>query len=122
MLLLVVVIGVMIIAFSAFAVATPAFLRRSIEYWVEPKRLYMAVALRVVMGVLLVAVADDARSPILVRGLGYSLIAAGLIIPVLGTERIGAFARWWENQSDLVLRLWGVAACGLGALIIYSVT
>jgi len=122
MLLLVVIIGVMIIAFSAFAIATPAFLRRSIEYWVEPRRLYMAVALRVLIGVLLITVAGEARFPMLVRGLGYLMIVAGLIIPVLGPERIGAFARWWEDQPDFVLRLWGLAAAGLGALMIYAVT
>ena len=51
-----------------------------------------------------------------------TLIVAGLVVPMLGRERIGAFARWWESQPDLVLRLWGVAAAGLGALLIFAVT
>lgn len=122
MLLLVVLIGVIIIAFSAFALYKPAFLRHSIEYWLEPGRLYLAMTIRICVGILLFAVASQARSPVLMRALGALMILAGVTIPVLGFDRIRTLADWWQDRSDTVLRVWGLAAAGLGALLIYAAT
>ena len=67
-------------------------------------------------------VAAEARLPVVARGLGLLTIAGGLIIPVLGVQRIRALAERRIAASDLSQRLFGAMAGAFGALMIYAVT
>ena len=120
--LFVVLFGVVIISFSAFAIVNPDFMRRTVGYWVTPARLTVATVLRLALGTALLIVAAEARLPVVARGLGLLTIAGGLIIPVLGVQRIRALAERRIAASDLSQRLFGAMAGAFGALMIYAVT
>ena len=120
--LFVVLFGVVIISFSAFAIVNPDFMRRTVGYWVTPARLTFATVLRLALGTALLIVAAEARLPVVARGLGLLTIAGGLVIPVLGVQRIRALAERRIAASDLSQRLFGAMAGAFGALMIYAVT
>jgi hypothetical protein len=120
--LFVVLFGIVVISFSAFAIVNPDFMRRAVGYWVTPARLAVATALRLSLGAALLIVAVDARLPAVARGLGVLTIFGGLIIPVLGVQRIEALAERRIAGSDLSQRVWGAIAGAIGALMIYAVT
>ena len=120
MMLVVVLLGIVSAAFGVFAMVNPAFLRRSLDFWIEPRRLRLAMILRLAIGAVLVLSADQSRMPGLLRVIGVLAILGGFAIPILGFERIRSFAGWWAARDDSFLRAWAAVAVAFGAVLIYA--
>jgi hypothetical protein len=89
--------------------------------WQSPGTLAAAAGLRVLLGVLLLLVAADSRLPVALLAIGAFSILAGLLIPVLGFERIGRMVRWWLAQPAGFVRAWAAAALAFGAFLVWAV-
>jgi DMSO reductase anchor subunit len=48
------------------------------------------------------------------------MVIAGVLIFVLGVEKIHKVLIWWEGKSEEFRRAWAVAAAIIGVLLIYS--
>ena len=106
----------MLVIGLAVVISTAAF-RLFLRRFLESRWLYWASGVRVLVGSILVIAASSTGFPGFVRALGVILVAAGVSIPLLGEERVARMAEWWLQQSDLVLRGWGVVAAVLGAVV-----
>lgn len=87
------------------------------ERVITPTGLYGIAALRVVVGLLLVLVARDSRTPTLLRVLGTIIVLAGLSLPILGVDRTRGMLDWETAQGGGLLRLAGVVIVGFGAFL-----
>jgi hypothetical protein len=84
--------------------------------------LWVAVGLRLVIGVLLVLTAPQSRFPFVFWLIGLIAIVAAVVAVVMGQDRIRNFVMWWVRKPPTFLRLWSLIAIAFGAFIFYGLT
>ena len=84
------------------------------KWWMLP----VGAAIRVGLGGILVLEAEGSRHPTVVAGLGVFLIAAGVLVLVLGRERIDGWIGWWITRPVWVVRLSSGATFAFGLILI----
>lgn len=113
--------ALVIIVIGIVLVVAPDRMMGIRPYVITTAGLYAIGALRVGMGLALMAVATTSRAPRALLVLGVVLVVAGVMTPLVGVERSGDVADWAMTQGP-VLR-WGVAAVllGVGSFIVFAV-
>ena len=112
-------VGLLLAAVGAGCAAFPAALvtlvsRLAGTWWVLPA----AAAIRVGLGGTLVLAAEGSRHPTIVAGLGLFLIAAGLLVLVLGRKRIERWIAWWTTLPGWAVRLSAGATLSFGLVLV----
>lgn len=90
--------------------------------WRPSTGLYLAIAIRVVFGLVLLAAAGESRFPGILRVLGVVALAAAAILPLIGRARLQRFVQWWIERPAVFVRAWAVAAAAFGAFLLYAVS
>ena len=112
-------VGVLVALLGLAIFVSPPLLKRILVFYEEGSRLYAALVFRVIFGTLLIAAADQSRSPKVVLTLGVITVIAGLGGFFVGLDRMRALARWWSRQSPLTVRAWSLVAIVFGAFLVY---
>jgi hypothetical protein len=116
-------IGSIISLVCLTGVMLPAQLLHAVKAsWQYPGAMYVAVMVRLAIGVLLVLAAPHSRFPLAFEVLGWVAIMAALLVPVVGRERIGRLLDWWSLRSNLSIRLWSLAGLVFGCFLVYGAT
>ena len=115
----VLVLGVLVAVIGAGCAAFPVALvslvaRLTGKWWVLPA----GAAIRVGLGGTLVLAAQGSRHPTVVTGLGLFLIAAGILVLVLGRKRIERWIAWWTTRPLWLVRLSSSATLVFGLALI----
>ena len=118
---LVLAIGFLIAALGAIGVVAPHILQSISRYTVTQTGLYVAAALRVVIGVALLRAAAASRAPRFLRFLGVIAIAAGIGTLFLGVDRAAAILAWWSGQGAFLIRLWPALGLVFGVIVVWAV-
>ena len=108
-------------ALGVLGVISPPRLLRVIRRFESRAGLYAAAAFRVVLGGALVLAAPASRAPEVVRLLGLIIIAAGLLTPLFGVERLRRILDWWSRRGAAFMRVWAGVALAVGLLLAYAV-
>ena len=90
------------------------------QYFATPVGLYVAGAVRVVMGLVLILVARVSRAPKILRTLGAVMCAQGLAATLLGLDRAQAILEW-EVMHPALLRAGAVVALASGGFVALAV-
>jgi hypothetical protein len=114
-------IGLAIAALGAVGLFMPELILDISRRLATPGGLYVAAAIRVGVGILLLGLAGRSRSPVGLRILGAFTFLAGLVTPLIGADRAQAYIEWWSARGPLVLRLWSVLAVAIGLFIAWAV-
>lgn len=114
-------VGLLLAALGAGGAVFPVALvslvsRLTGKWWVLPA----GAAIRVGLGGTLVLAAEGSRHPTVVAGLGLFLIAAGVLILVLGRQRIERWIAWWTTLPGWVVRLSAGATLAFGLVLIWA--
>jgi hypothetical protein len=112
--------GWLVVGVGAWVLVTPGGLVELADMFLTAGGLWVAVALRLTIGALLWIGAAESRIPAVLRLLGALFILSGLALVVMGLDRMQAIATWGAGLDDIVLRVVGLLAAGLGAFIIWS--
>lgn len=118
----VVVIALSVFILSVVGVFSPSYIldfARTI--WSAGRGMLVAVMIRLVFGLALFFAAPVSRFPDTFRILGLLVVAAALLIPFLGQDRISHLLNWTARQSSLALRLWFTVGIVFGLFAIYAV-
>ena len=119
MAIIVSIFGILIILIGVMGIAKPQRLIDFFEHWHGPTRFWIAILVRVVLGVALLAVAPTCRLPMFVRILGVISLVAALGILILGRARLDSFIRWWLMRPALI-RFSAIVAVAFGVLLVYA--
>jgi uncharacterized protein YjeT (DUF2065 family) len=109
-----------------FALAGIVYLLRSdvmkwlMEFFKKGKRIYFAGLIRFALAVVFLVAARECRHPWVIFAFGILFIISGLLIFILGLEKLKSIIDWYQKQSVLLLRVVAVIALAIGAVIIYS--
>jgi|ERR1051326_613576 hypothetical protein len=106
------------IALGATGFVAPDVLVGIARRFASPVGIWIAAALRVVLGVALIFAAPGARVPTTMRVVGILVVIAGLLTPVFELSWFRGFLEWWFGH----MRLWAGIAVVVGAALAYGVS
>ena len=114
--------GVMITALSAWGVISPdRLIKEVLQIWEKPWSLWLAVVVRLVLGLVMLAVAEDTRYPTAFILLGWLAIAVAALLPVVGKARLSKFMEWLVSQPRWMMSAWCLLGVAFGIFILWSV-
>lgn len=91
-------------------------------YFAMPITLYAAVALRMVMGLVVIRVAPASRAPNTMRALGAVMCLQALTATVLGPDHARAVMEWETKQGTALLRVGAAVALASGSFMVFALT
>jgi len=120
MIVLVKIIGISMIGFGAIFLLSPKAMKQFMLFCEKGKRLYISGMLRILAGTIFLLAASDSRCVLVMVILGILLLIGGIIIFILGLDRVKTVLKAYYAKPPLVLRLFALVAIALGVLIICS--
>ena len=118
--LVVAAIGLCIFLASAYGFTNPARLIQWVNaIWERGWSMYAAVGARLALGVVFVLAAPETKFPLVIQIIGYLAIAAAVLLPIIGKERIARMLAWFSQCPQMLIRLWLIVGMGFGAFIVY---
>jgi hypothetical protein len=117
---LVAVVGVALAGLGAVSAVVPTQFRRLLQVVKRKRWLNLAMLLRILIGVLMIAASPGARLPRFLLVVGVVTLLSGLLSPLLGHDRLIRMAEWWARRPAGLIRLWGLLALVLGMLVVYA--
>src|SRR5260221_9427690 len=117
------VFGLCIIAFGAVGILAPSGLVWIAQHFVTSGAFYVAAAVRIAFGLILISVASASRAPKALRVLGYVIVILGITTAVTGMvaiDRARGTIAWWIQQGSVVGRLSGVLLLALGGFVAFA--
>jgi hypothetical protein len=91
-------------------------------YFATPITLYAAVALRLVMGLVVILAAPSSRAPGTIRALGAVMCLQALTATVLGPDHARAVMEWETMQGAALLRVGAALALAAGGFMVFALT
>jgi hypothetical protein len=83
--------------------------------------MWIATAIRAVLGLGLLASASESKAPMLLRLLGLLILIVAILIPILGVDRHRRMIDWWLARPRTVQLMCGAAAFVFGVGLIYVI-
>ena len=121
MAIVVAILGLLIAAIGVVGVFNRQVLRALvINFWLRRYGLPAAVAIRLIVGVLLILAAPSCRFSAIVRIIGIATLIAAAGLLLLGTKRLAGLVGWVVSRPSSELRLWAGAAVAFGVFLLYA--
>jgi len=121
MTILIIIFSALIFAAGIAILINPEIVFRYIRNNSENVELQiLAVAVRLVLGALLIFQADASKYPILIGIIGWISITAALFLAVIGRQKFIRFMAWTLNFVNPFARVGGLFATVFGAFLIYA--
>lgn len=120
--IVVMLFGLALLGFGVVGLIRPSTLMQFVvTAWQTSRGLYLAVVLRLVLGVALLVAAPGSRFPQALWFLGVVSLTAAVALPVIGLARFRRFVQWWVARPPGVVRGWCAFALGFGGFLLYAV-
>ena len=100
----------------------PDIMKWLMEFFKQGKRIYFAGVIRLALAVVFFSSYRDreCNKPWIIFAFGILFLISGLLIFVLGPEKIRRMLDWYQKQPVLIFRVIAVIVLAIGAIIIYS--
>ena len=122
MTILIALFGLLIATACVWGFAIPRHMIDTIiRFFNRPSGLWLAIGVRVVFGVLFILAAPETRYPTFFQVIGYLMLVAAAVIPIIGKERLTRFLTWCTQVPILVVRVWLLLGFAFGLFVIYAV-
>src|SRR6266480_1820384 len=108
-------------AMGLLAIFFPGRANDMARLFADKTGLWVATAIRAVLGLGLLAAAEDSKAPMLLRILGLIILIVAILIPILGLDRHRRMIDWWLAMSRTIQIVWGAVAFALGVFLIYAI-
>jgi hypothetical protein len=117
---LVTLFGLIIAVVGIVGMMRPAQLIAGLLHWPAAALLAVAVAVRLVLGVVFILAAPSCRFPRVMYALGIFALLAALIVLFLGADGVRSLVQWWSRQPLLVVRVMYAVTVLFGVFLVYS--
>jgi hypothetical protein len=117
---LVTLFGLIIAAVGVVGMVRPAQLVAGMLNWPAAVLLAVAVAVRLVLGIVFILAAPSCRLPRVMYALGIVALFAALVVLLLGPDRVQSLVQWWSGQPSQVVRATYAGTVLFGAFLVYS--
>ena len=109
--------------FSLMGVAyllKPGIIKKFMVFFKKGKRIYFAGLIRFVLAVVFLVAARECRYPKIIIVSGLIFLTGGLLIFLLGPEKIRRIFDWYQDQSTVIFRVIALIILAFGVIIILS--
>jgi len=113
-------LGILIALVGIIYFLRPDVMKWLMELFKKGKRIYFAGLIRFALAVVFLVAARECKHSWVIFAFGILFIISGLLIFMLGLEKLKSIIDWYQKQSVLLLRVVAVIALAIGAVIIYS--
>ncbi|MDD2927647.1 MAG: hypothetical protein PHE30_02215 [Candidatus Omnitrophica bacterium] len=118
--ILIEIIGIFIIAMGSIILLNPKAARKMLVFWRKGNNIFLAGLIRIVIGIIFLGFAPRAKVPQVIFVLGILALLGGLLIFILGPEKVRTMLGWWDKKPDNLLRLISLVTLTFGILLIYA--
>lgn len=112
--------GLFMVLVGAWGVLAPSRLTELVQRFATKSGLLVAVAVRLLLGLVLWFAAPESRAPLLLQMLAVLAVLAAVVLPFVGVDRYKAIIDWWTKLSPTKQRLWSLLAVLFGASILWA--
>jgi uncharacterized protein YjeT (DUF2065 family) len=112
--------GIFFVLIGILYLLKPGILKGLMEFFKQGKRIYFAGLIRFVLAVVFLLAARECDITWVIVVFGILFMLSGLLVFTLGARRLKSLLEWWQKQPFLLLRLVGLIALAIGAVIIYA--
>ncbi len=113
--------GVLLASASLTGVLFPMWLVNKVKQaWQTKGAMCLAVAVRIVLGVLLIACAPQTLYPTVLRVIGTLGLVAAIGLPLIGWQNIDNLMGWFQSCPPMLIRAWCVFGMIAGAFLAYA--
>jgi hypothetical protein len=110
-----------IAAMGVLMIVSPARANDLTRLFADKIGLWVATAIRAILGLGLLAAAGDSKAPALLRILGGLILIVAIAMPLLGLDRHRRMIDWWLARDRKIQIICGAAAFILGLVLIYVI-
>ncbi len=114
------IIGIVFVFMTIVYFFKPDIMKRLMEFFKQGRRMYFAALIRFVLAIVFLLAAHKCSKFWVIFAFGILFIISGLLIFILGLEKVKSYINWWQKQPLVLLRVMAVVGLALGAIIIYS--
>ncbi|NNF68021.1 MAG: hypothetical protein HKM98_10985 [Gammaproteobacteria bacterium] len=119
--LIVAAFAVMILTLSIWGVVSPTAIVNLVRRATGPAFMFIAVGVRIALGLLLWFAADAARHPVVFKVLAIVMFVAAITILAVGKARVLRLIDWVADQSGVAQRAWLLLGVGFGTYLLWEV-
>jgi len=98
----------------------PDVMKWLMEFFKQGKRIYFAGVIRFALAIVFFAGARECDKPWIIFAFGILFLISGLLIFVLGPEKVRRILDWYQKQPVLIFRVIAVIVLAIGVVIIIS--
>lgn len=102
-------------------IVRPALAHEWTRLFADKTGMWIATAIRAVLGLGLLAAASDSKAPTLLRILGLLILIVAIVMPILGLDRHRRLIDWWLARSRSAQMLCGATSFVFGVGLIYLI-
>ena len=113
-------LGILFVLMGIAYLLRPDIIKRFMGFFKKGKRIYFAGLLRFALAVVFLVAARECRYPWIIFASGLIFLVGGLLIFMLGPEKIRRILDWYEQQPALIFRVIALIVLAFGAVIIFS--
>ncbi len=113
-------LGMLFVLMGIAYLLRPDIIKRFMGFFKKGKRIYFAGLLRFALAVVFLVAARECRYPWIIIASGLIFLTGGLLIFLLGPEKIRRILDWYEEQPALIFRVIALIVLAFGAIIIFS--
>jgi len=102
-------------------IVSPARANELTRLFADKTGLWVATAIRAVLGLGLLAAASESKAPVLLRILGLIILIVAIAMPLLGLDRHRRMIDWWLARDRKIQIICGAASFVFGVVLIYAI-
>jgi cell division protein FtsW (lipid II flippase) len=110
-----------IAAMGVLVIVSPARVNDLARLFTDKTGMWVASAIRAVLGLGLLAAASESKAPMVLRTLGLIILIVAILIPILGLDRHRKMIDWWLARPRTMQIGWGAVTFVFGILLIYLI-
>lgn len=114
-------IGIFMIVMGVIYFVKPSSIKKFINFWKREKNIYYGGAINIVIGLVFLVAASQCIVSWFIVVIGIINLAKGVLIFILGKEKIIDIMNKFYKKPLKELRFLGIIALILGVLLIYSI-
>jgi hypothetical protein len=115
------ILSAFVAAIGVLVIVSPARSNDLTRLFADKTGLWVATAIRAVLGLGLLAAAEDSKAPALLRILGGLILIVAIAMPLLGLDRHRRMIDWWLARDRKIQIVCGTASFVLGVVLIYVI-
>ena len=114
------ILGIVFVAMAVVYILKAEVVNRLFEFFKKGNRIYIAVPIRLGLGIVFLLGARECKHFWVIFVLGIILLISGILVLVLGPKKLRPIIEWFQKQPAVIHRVIALVVLAVGVVIIIS--